>query len=195
MKGFLLFASVLVAAPLPAHAAPTDTPHAYAYLGHVTAAGAWEGERFDELPSIAYADRDAMEFRAGVSIVAREGVKLHAAASPKAAEVGRHKSGTVFRLIAVHETYGYVWGEVQRASEHADLDELRRAAYERAYPDGESYAIERWRQAPRDMRLDELLALPIPSSREADWCAEPAGDLLQSQIATGNPIQRQRTTC
>ncbi len=142
MKSWLIAALALLV-PCTAAAAPptieTGAKHAYAYIGHVNEGGAIEGSRFTNLPDARtlVTSTSAMQGETAlasiVEIVASEGVKLRVHPSLVASEIGRAKAGTRFRLHGVVESYGYLWGEVERVT---PLDRNPHAAviYDRPRP-------------------------------------------------------------
>jgi hypothetical protein len=117
MRPFVLAALLALAVPITAHAATSPAPdqgHAHVYLGHVDDTGRFDAPTFAGLPVIKSCNEATSDVRlaAPVSITAREGVRLRSAASPHADTVGRLASGARVRLLAVHNSFGYVWGEI-----------------------------------------------------------------------------------
>ncbi len=116
MRSFVLAALLALAIPITASAAatPPDQGNAHVYLGHVDDAGRFAAPTFAGLPVIKSCNEATSETRLAVPmvIVARAGVKLHSSASPHANTVGRLASGARVRLLSVHNSFGFVWGEI-----------------------------------------------------------------------------------
>lgn len=108
----LLLALLLPLAASAATAPPDTTAHVY--LGHVNDAGRFDAPTFANVPVIKSSLEATTDVHLDVPVMitAREGVRLHSAASPHADTVGRLASGARVRLLAVHNSFGYVWGEI-----------------------------------------------------------------------------------
>lgn len=89
-----------------------DKGHAHVYLGAVDQNGAWKAPHFGNLPAVEFAACADLKLQDAIPIVARHGAKLRSLAAPDAEVVGRLPSGSKVKLLALHQSYGHVWGEV-----------------------------------------------------------------------------------
>ncbi len=115
MRSLLLAALIALAVPITANAdTVADRGRIHVYLGHIDDAGRFAAPTFDHVPAIKSSLEATTDVRLSVpvTITAREGVRLRNAASPHADTVGRLASGARVRLLAVHNSFGYVWGEI-----------------------------------------------------------------------------------
>ena len=122
---FLSLAAPVLAAPevvtRTTDLEPKDTAHVY--LG-ACEHGSLTGKHFSGLPDCATLVAVHAVDSQHLEIVAIEGAVMHAQHSPSAKQVGRLSAGSRVRLIATYATgqpdgKQYVWGHVQRPSDHA----------------------------------------------------------------------------
>jgi len=112
VPGLVIAALALALSVAPAHASPPATAHVY--LGQLGDNGRLVEPKFDGVPVIKVGLEQTanVQLFAPAAIVAKEGMKVRSAASASAPALGRLASGSRVRLLSVHASFGYVWGEV-----------------------------------------------------------------------------------
>jgi hypothetical protein len=98
-------------APREATADDQAPGHAHVYLGQIDQGGTWLGRRFEQLPSVTYAEQAQIKVD-HASIVCIAGAKLRAERGPNAKVIGRLAARSRVHLVGMRIGHGYVWGEV-----------------------------------------------------------------------------------
>ncbi len=113
MKSMLIAIALALASSAATAAAP-DKAHAFVYLGHVGDDGKLDAPKFSGVPVLKISNEKTSDVRFDKphTIVAVDGMRLHATPRPTATPLGRLPKGTKVQLLAVHASFGYVWGEV-----------------------------------------------------------------------------------
>lgn len=112
-----VLALALASSAAPAAAAPPAGDRAFVYLGQLGAGGSVEPAKFTGLPRLKVSAEQTVDVPLAKlhAIVAVEGMRLRTAASPTAPTAGRLPRGARVKLLSVHASFGFLWGEVDTA--------------------------------------------------------------------------------